>query len=83
MLLPRPDVVNDRLRTQILQTVPHSPATDAKKAKRSDLAEKCAAAKASGDEKSLAYHETRIDAIVYELFQLTTGEIRLVESAAS
>ena len=41
---------------------------------------KCAAAKKAGNEKNLADHESRIDTIVYELFQFTTEEIGLLES---
>jgi len=44
------------------------------------FAAKCAAAKKAGNEKNLADHESRIDTIVYELFQFTTEEIGLLES---
>jgi hypothetical protein len=64
-----------------LASIPIPPATAADKARLSQLAEACAAAAQRGDDATLEVHEGQIDQIVYRLFDLTSVEKDLIESA--
>ena len=64
-----------------VRPLPIPPATAADKARLSQLAEACAAAAQRGDDATLEVHEGQIDQIVYRLFDLTSVEKDLIESA--
>ena len=61
--------------------IPIPRATLADKARLGQLAEACATAAKLGQAETLAVNEAEIDEIVYRLFDLTTEEIALIESA--
>jgi ribosomal protein L30E len=70
-----------RAFSEYIKHIPIPPASDADKARLSQLAEACTAAAQRGDDATLARLEEGIDRIVYRLFDLTPEEIDLIESA--
>ncbi len=71
-----------QFRGDRMANVPVPPATAAQKAELNDLAEKCAAAKQSGDTAALQTLENRIDEIVCGLFGFNDHEKAILSSTS-
>jgi hypothetical protein len=64
-----------------ISPIPIPPASDADKARLTQLAEACAQATQSKDNSTLHTLEAEINTIVYRLFALNEEEIALIESS--